>query len=166
MNIAEAVLPAAVALTLVAIAIIDIRTRRIPNGLVGLLCLLWLLGVSDISTAINGLIGALVLSGGVLAIALLYERFTGVEGFGGGDVKLIFALGLFIGFERGLIALLVASLIAMIVGFVLMIQKCIALGRDSRQRVGRKHWREMSLPYGPLLIIGALAALLFTDELL
>lgn len=58
----------------------------------------------------DGIIGAVILGGGLLVLATLYEGVTHRESFGGGDIKLMTALGLFLGAERGLICLLCACL--------------------------------------------------------
>lgn len=128
---------------LVAVSVIDARTRRIPNALVGLIGLLWLAwrlvlgfagkymglgfwatlfspapmvlgrwGVPIVGVSLSeGLIGAVVLGGGLLVLSALYEFVFRKESFGGGDIKLMAVLGLFLGWERGLICILIACVL-------------------------------------------------------
>ncbi len=87
------------------------------------------------------LIGAL--AGAALGYALLwglgrgYQRLTGVEGMGGGDVKLAAMLGAFLGWQGLLMTIFLASLSGSIAGLAL-----IARGRGSRRT---------ALPFGTFL---------------
>lgn len=128
------------------VAVIDGRTRRIPNALSGALVVLWVLWrfvlglaghymglgfkaevlgpapdvvvppgleIGGISFA-SGILGAVILGGGLLVLTTLYELATRKESFGGGDIKLMAALGLFLGVERGLVCLLAACVFSLV----------------------------------------------------
>lgn len=92
----------------------DLRTRRIPNGLtvpalVAALCLHGAHGAGQ---------GLLVSAGGALAAGVLLLpgyllRFTGA-----GDVKLLMAVGAFLGFPSALTAGLLALLVGGLLGLV------------------------------------------------
>ena len=73
----------------------------------------------------SGLLGAVVLGGGLLVLTTLYELIRRKEAFGGGDIKLMAVLGLFLGLERGIVCLLTACLLS--VAYV--------LGREFGRRV-------------------------------
>ncbi len=62
------------------------------------------------------------------AIALAYRRTRGVEGLGQGDWKLAALLGAFLGWERMLLTILIASVAGTVVGLALMALR----GRSSR----------------------------------
>lgn len=82
------------------------------------------LEIGGISFA-SGLLGAVVLGGGLLVLTTLYELIRRKEAFGGGDIKLMAVLGLFLGLERGVVCLLTACLLS--VAYV--------LGREFGRRV-------------------------------
>ena len=129
---------------LAVVSVIDIRSRRVPNGLAAALGFLWVawrvvlgfagahmglgfraeflgpapdvlvppgLEIGGISFA-SGLLGAVVLGGGLLVLTTLYELIRRKEAFGGGDIKLMAVLGLFLGLERGVVCLLTACLLS------------------------------------------------------
>ena len=73
--------------------IVDVRTRRIPNALT----LGAALGGFVIQVLFGGLDGALTAAGGWLVGALLFLPFFALRGMGGGDVKLLAALGAWLG---------------------------------------------------------------------
>ena len=65
----------------------------------------------------------LAASGGYLALfalATLYRKARGVEGLGQGDWKMMAMLGAFLGWERMLLALLLATLVGSAVGLAMM----------------------------------------------
>ena len=86
---------------------------------------------------------------GVLLIIMLVIYFASRGGMGEGDVKLAPVLGLWLGLEQGLAALLLAFVSGGVVGLALL-----ACGR-----------RRQLLPFGPFLCAGALAAYFWGVEL-
>ncbi|AEJ40340.1 hypothetical protein TPY_2172 [Sulfobacillus acidophilus TPY] len=87
-----------VALWSLPIAVIDARTRQIPNGAIGLggiVALAWAIGTQTLT--------AHLLGAAALAAIGLVGYLTG--GFGAGDVKYLMVLGLWFGFWRGGLAL-------------------------------------------------------------
>lgn len=69
------------------------------------------LEIGGISFA-SGILGAVVLGGGLLVLTTVYELVRRKEAFGGGDIKLMAVLGLFLGLERGVICLLTACVLS------------------------------------------------------
>ena len=95
---------------------------------------------SILSTAASNVIGAFGVSLFALACSLAISFFRGGESLGAGDVKLLFPIGLFAGFEGGIVALGVAC--------VASILYCLArfvAGRPARD-----------FPFAPFLTIGFL----------
>ncbi len=92
---------------------------------------------SDVSvlSSLSGAAAGFILFYG---LGWLYLKLKNIEAMGGGDVKLITALGAFLGFRGVLISIFFASILA-IVGFIVM-----RLQKD-------KHF-----PFGPFLILGAM----------
>ncbi len=88
-------------------------------------------------TFIDSLVGAVVGFTMLWAIAWGYRKATGVDGMGGGDVKLAAMLGAFLGWQGLLLTVFLASAAGTVVGAVLMAAK----------RGGRR----TALPFGTFL---------------
>lgn len=95
---------------------------------------------SILSTAASNVIGAFGVSLFAIACSLAISFFRGGESLGAGDVKLLFPIGLFAGFEGGIVALGVAC-----VASILYCLARFAAGRPARD-----------LPFAPFLAIGFL----------
>ncbi|MCK8114415.1 prepilin peptidase [Anaerosoma tenue] len=156
---ARALFGAALFWFLLALSLIDLEHMRLPNPLVATLAAVGLLGalLSELGGAhvvpltadgasgvaahplALSLIGVLLGAGLPAMIAFVYSAIRGRSGFGMGDVKLLGALGLFLG-PYVLVTFFVASLLGAVGGAV------IARGRDLSQR---------RVPFGPWLAAGA-----------
>jgi leader peptidase (prepilin peptidase)/N-methyltransferase len=84
-------------------------------------------------------------------IAWIFEAIYKTEGLGGGDVKLAGVAGLLLGWERLLLALLVATIPAAIIMSVL------SKGKDGEER---------RFPFAPFLVIGFSVAMLFGADII
>lgn len=143
---------------LVAAAVIDLRTLRIPDIVVGVLFLVWVvwrvavhfLGAPTAENPIfmlsvallpvpltefvpepvdlagpvvlsfaEGIMAAIMLGGGLLVITAVYEKFTHKRAMGGGDIKLLAAVGLYLGIEGGIFCLLVSCAVSLVLALVL-----------------------------------------------
>lgn len=116
-----------IVVTLFLILLAGCAASDINKGIVpDLLCLLIaLLGIINIFTEeitrqsiISHLSGALVLSVPMLIVALIVKG-----GFGGGDIKMMAAAGLFLGLDRTIIAGIIAFFIAGIYGVYILLTK-------------------------------------------
>jgi len=144
---------------LLLLAFIDLDTRRLPNSLVGLLAACGLMGavfsqVTGIASVplasagggllsqplVSALVGAVASAGLALVIALVYQRMRKTEGFGMGDVKLLAAIGIFLG-PFGLMVFFLGSAMGAIWGLV----AARSTGRSIRA----------AFPFGPFLAIAA-----------
>lgn len=97
----------------------------------------------------DGLVGALVLGGGSLAVSIAFERLVQRPSMGGGDIKLLVVVGLFLGWERGLWCLFAACLVA------------LAMQVVSRVREGGKGIVSQTFPFAPAILVGvAIASIL------
>jgi len=88
-----------------------------------------------------------------LLIASGFKLIRGKEGMGGGDIKLAFVLGLFLGFPNIIVSLYLAFLTAAFVGIILILWK-------------KTSPKNASLPFGPFLIIGTLVCLFWGNLIL
>ena len=142
------------AAALIALFAIDLEHHLLPNVItlpgivVGLIVSLVLPpGIVD------ALILGTLLGGGVLwAIGEAYYRYSGQEGMGGGDVKMLAMIGAFLGWKLVLVTLVLSSVGGSLIGMLVIAIK----------RGGMKH----ALPYGTFLALGALVASLVGDRII
>jgi leader peptidase (prepilin peptidase) / N-methyltransferase len=147
---------------LVVISFIDLDVRIVPDVVslpgiaVGFLSavLSWLLPIDPLlllPSPVSSLLGVVFGGGILLIVAWGYEYFTGVEGMGGGDIKLLAMIGAFLGWPSIPLTLFFASLAGSVVGIAFMVTK----------GVGGK----FALPFAPFLCLGALVHLFFGRDL-
>jgi leader peptidase (prepilin peptidase)/N-methyltransferase len=150
---------------LIAVTAIDLRHQIIPDAItlpgipLGVVASLvtgrtsaripWLGVAADswLGIAVDSLLGILV-GGGIFLVIILASR----GGMGGGDMKLGAMLGAFLGWQLGLLALLLAVLSGGLVALVLL-----AMGRRGRKE---------AIPFGPFLALGGAVAFLWGEPLL
>jgi leader peptidase (prepilin peptidase) / N-methyltransferase len=148
-------LAAAVFLSLlIALGLIDLEHQILPDPLT--------LGGAALFSAysfINPEVSPLNALGSALGSALLfyglllaYLKLRKIEGLGMGDVKMMLLLGAFLGYERLIIAIFLASLSGLLVGLWLIAFR-------------HKNLRT-ALPFGTFLSLGAFAALFWGRTLL
>ncbi|HEX8627443.1 MAG TPA: prepilin peptidase [Catenuloplanes sp.] len=134
----------------VALALIDLDVKRLPNVIVlpSYLVAALLLGVAAVTGADRGpvlraLVAMVVLFAGYLALALLVPG-----GMGYGDVKLAGLLGLYLGWV-GWNAVWVGTFLAFLLGGL------VGVGLLLLRRAGRRS----AIPFGPSMLAGAGVAL-------
>lgn len=129
---------------LLVIAIIDAEHLWLPDlltlplGMVGVLLTIWLADAEPLTP----LLGAAVGYGGLAAIAWLYRTIRGHDGMGGGDPRLLGAIGAWVGWQ-GLPSVLIWSCAA---GLSMAAAQAI---------VRRRLTRGEQLPFGTFLAVGA-----------
>jgi prepilin peptidase CpaA len=131
--------------TLVVLAVAtftDLRSRRIPNWLVlpfmlaGLIVPAWLLGWRGFGQSVEGLgLGAVI-----------YGTLSIIGGMGMGDVKLVAAIGAWIGPKQLLFAILITA----------MAGGLIAVGAAIYGHFSGDAWKSRKIPYAPAIAIGTL----------
>ena len=132
---------------LLVLGIIDERTFEIPLGcniLIGILGMIHLL--LDLTHWLDYVMGMCIVSG----LFLIAYYATRKKGIGGGDIKLMAAAGLLLGWQKILLALFIGSVLGVVIHFTLMKFK----GKD---RV---------LAFGPYLAVGIFIAMLYGDQIL
>jgi len=148
---------------LIVIAFIDLDVRIVPDiiSLPGIALGLFLSVVqrpwptdplSVPPSPLSSLLGIILGGGTLIVVAMAYHGITGVEGMGGGDIKLLAMTGAFLGWPSVPLTLFAASLAGSVVGLAFMAAK----GVDSK----------FALPFAPFLCTGALFYLFFGPELI
>lgn len=132
---------------LVVISVIDWRTYEIPPALniaIGVLGIIRV--IYDFDNLLEYLIGFCVISGFLLILFLL----TKGRGIGGGDIKLMAAAGLFLGWKNIILAFVIGTVLGAVIHVILMKFK-------GKERV---------LAFGPYLSAGIFIAMLFGNPII
>ena len=137
------------------ISITDIYDQIIPDValfIAVILRIVWFLLMEPFTLGgFLGMIGnGLSVSFPLLCLVLLMEKIRDMEMMGGGDIKLLFVMGIYLGWANNLLALFAGCLTAIIYGF-------------AKQK---KEGKEVYIPFGPFLSLGAVFALLYGDSLI
>lgn len=139
---------------MIVLAVYDARWMLLPDRV-----MLPLIGVAVVYSATMAVMTGApqVFVGAGLAAIAVGAAFYGLvavsrgRAMGGGDIKLVFAMGLMLGLKAMAVALLLAFNVAAIVGVVMIVLR----------RRGRKD----HIPFGPFLVGGAVAAFLYGQGL-
>lgn len=100
---------------------------------------------------VDALIGVLIGGGVLWLIGEAYFRYSGHEGMGGGDVKMLAMIGAFLGWKLVLVTLVLSSIAGSLIGLAVI--------------AFRKGGMKYALPYGTFLALGALVASLVGDAI-
>jgi len=139
---------------LIVITFIDIDHQIIPDviSLPGIVVGVIFSALGYGVPLLDSVVGALLGGGLLYLVAVGYHAWTGREGMGGGDIKLLAMIGAFLGWRGVFVTLLLGSFTGAIIGIVLI----VARGGDSR----------LPIPFGPFLALGAVCALFFGEALI
>lgn len=147
---------------LIAASYIDIDVQLIPDTLTLTMIIIGFIGagLNSLFPSINfwpiSFLHSLIGGGVGFSILLLflygYMLITNREGMGGGDLKLLAMIGVYLGWEKTLLTLFLASLIGSIISVPLMLFQ----GKN----------RHATVTFGPFLSLGALASLFYGDFLI
>ncbi len=132
---------------LLGLALVDLEIFEIPNGFViaGIVWWLVMLPFAEgdvIHELISGGIGGFAMGGAMLLLSLLFDKVTGKESLGGGDIKLFFMVGLYQGIFGGLLNLIFSCVIGLVMA---------GLGRKNR------------IPFGPAIALASWITMLVGD---
>lgn len=128
---------------LIVISFIDVENQIIPDLLIAA-GLAWgtIFALMDKSCPVKGYFMGMIVGGGLLFVIAFLSR----GGMGGGDVKLMAVIGLFMGWQFTLLTLFLAFVSGGIIGFLLVLS-------------GKKT-RKDAIPFAPFLSISALVTIL------
>ena len=142
----ETVLYCLCASALLALSFIDWHTQEIPVGFNIFILLLGLIRlITDIGNWSQYVIGLFAVSGFLFLLFLS----TGGRGIGGGDIKLMAATGLLLGWQLNIIGFLIGCIVGSIIHLTLMAIK-------KADRV---------LAFGPYLSMGVFIAMIWGEQL-
>lgn len=143
----EALLYALLASALIALSVIDFRTYEIPVGInIFILALGLIRIVTDYADWLDYAVGLLIVSGFLYIVHLV----TKGRGIGGGDIKLMAAAGLLLGWKL----ILLAFVLGCIIGSVVHI---------ARMKIsGQGHM----LAFGPYLSVGIIISALAGEQMI
>jgi leader peptidase (prepilin peptidase) / N-methyltransferase len=140
------------ACAMVVLFAIDLEHQLLPNVITLPGIVVGLIASSVLPPGIIDAVIGIVVGGGVLwLIGEAYFRYSGQEGMGGGDVKMLAMIGAFLGWKLVLITLVLSSVLGSIIGMLVI----------ARRKGGMKY----ALPYGTFLALGALVASLAGDAI-
>ena len=142
---------------LIVLAVIDERTQEIP---IGLNIAIAVLGVIRVVLTLTHtvyssdswytyIIGAFVVSGLFLIIVLV----TKGKGMGGGDVKLMAAAGLLLGWKHIILAMMIGCILGSVIHII-------------RMNIGKKKNKSHVLAFGPYLAMGIYLTILFGNPII
>lgn len=142
----ETILYCLCASALLALSVIDWRTKEIPVGFNIFILLLGLVRlITDMGNWSQYVIGLFAVSGFLFLLFLI----TKGRGIGGGDIKLMAATGLLLGWQLNIIAFLLGCVIGSIIHLTMMAVK-------KADRV---------LAFGPYLSVGVYIAMIWGEQL-
>nr|VFK24856.1 MAG: type 4 prepilin peptidase 1 Aspartic peptidase. MEROPS family A24A [Candidatus Kentron sp. MB] len=139
---------------LIALAFIDWDRQQLPDEIT--LPTLWLglaFNLFGVYASIeDGIIGAMLGYGVLWSVYWLFRLWTGKEGMGHGDFKLLGMVGAWLGWQSLPATILIASMMGALVGMGLILL--------------RGHDRNIPIPFGPYLAIAAWITLLWGEEMM
>ena len=137
---------------LFTLSLTDLEEQIIPDRFLIIPAVLWFLWLPFSGCTVTEIllhIGAgLVFGGGILLVSILMDRILKKESLGGGDIKLLAVIGLYLGFIGSLFALLAACLLGLL--FLL---------------AGKRQASAPQIPFGPSLSAAFWLMLLWGEPL-
>ena len=158
---ASFVIHCALACLLLGLSLVDLKSLTIPNGYIFAVLAVWAAYMvflfvekgegAALPYLSDGLLGALVVGVGMLAVSIIFEKLAGHTALGGGDVKLFFAVSLFLGLAPAILNVLVSCVLGLLFALV--------------PRVMRRSDQVNVFPFGPAISLATLLTLVWGDPL-
>lgn len=104
------------------------------------------------------LVDGLAVSLPLLILVLIMEKLLKKEAMGGGDIKLLFVTGLYLGWARNILVIFFACIIGIIIGSIQ--QKKMSAEKDSEDE------EPFYFPFGPSIAMSAVVVLFFGNQIL
>lgn len=143
--------------TLIVLTTIDLERKLLPNRIVVPLFAFGWIGLiaaalidDDFGRLRDAGVGALIFGGFLFLVAFIYPA-----GMGGGDVKLAFVLGTFLGYVGGIQVTVVGMFLSFFLGGVIGVAVMVAKGGS----------RKSAIPFGPFLALGTALAIFVGNDI-
>ncbi len=134
---------------LLTLTLTDLHQWIIPDRLQVAGCVIFLVTAlflpDPLSAILKGFLLGITLGGGMLCLSLLYDRLSGKESLGGGDIKLFFMTGLYLGSAWEILFYLILSC---------LLGLAFALVRQEKR-----------LPFGPAIAAACFVMLLYGGQI-
>ncbi|MBA2304319.1 MAG: prepilin peptidase [Acidobacteria bacterium] len=138
--------------SMVALFAIDLEHRLLPDAITLPGVVIGLAASVVLPPGFRDAVIGVLAGGGVLwAIGEAYYRYSGEEGMGGGDVKMLAMIGAFLGWQQVMFTLVFSSIAGSVIGLIVIAIK----------RGGMKY----ALPFGTFLSIAAVVASLYGEQI-
>lgn len=174
---------------LMGVALVDLDTFTIPNGFIVAGVVLWLASVwfmrvppADIfgigslfaslvgrgwpAVALDGIAGAVVVGGGILVFSMVFDAIVKRSSLGGGDVKLLFMTGLFLGLAGSLFNVLLACVLGLALAFVRGVSPSVTPSEAVAEDEEPESFRTKAIPFGPAIAAATMLALVVGPSVL
>ncbi len=139
---------------LFCLSLVDLENYTIPDGCLLISAAVWLVALPFMGTSwresLLHLLAGVIFGGGLLLLSLLMDRILKRDSLGGGDIKLYFVVGLYLGIAATLFSLLLACVLGLLFAFL-------------RKRFGKAENEQ--IPFGPSIAAAAAVMLLFGDPM-
>lgn len=134
---------------LLGLSLVDLDSYIIPDGFIIVGIINWLIGILFVSDKLaylkEGLIGGFGIGLFILLLSLIMDKVLKKESLGGGDIKLLFMVCLYVGLFEGILLLIVSCVIGLL--FVVLLKK-------------------NKIPFGPSISMGTFIVLMFGNLIL
>lgn len=133
---------------LLALALVDLEIYEIPNAFIIAGIVWWVVTLpfmeEPMTLVKSGLIGGFAIAGSILILSMIMDKVLKKTSMGGGDIKLFFVAGLFLGPWVSLLNLILACVLGILLVVVL---------------------RQNRIPFGPAISGAVWMSLLFGKEI-
>lgn len=104
---------------LLGLSLVDLETYTIPDRFLIAALVIYAITLPVTAAPVpdqlrSGIPGGLLLGAGMLVLSLLFDKVTGKESLGGGDIKLYFVAGLCLGPVGGLLCLILSCVLGLL----------------------------------------------------
>lgn len=103
---------------LFCLSLVDLEKFEIPDGCILISIIAWVASLPFIELTLSYVLGhiaaAFVFGVGFLVLSLVMDKILQKESLGGGDIKLFFVMGLYLGLVGGVFAVILAALMGLI----------------------------------------------------
>lgn len=158
---------------LLTVGLVDLESFQIPDRFQAALILWWCLFLPThrgelVPYLADSLAGAVFISGGLLGISMVFDRILGKDSLGGGDIKLFFVTGLYLGAAVNLLNLIVSCLLGLLLGLALSRMANHSENEEygeNKAQSGTEKRDSGQIPFGPAIALSSVLCVLIGRQL-